>query len=232
MFKLHVEEGEQKGEEFALQEGDNLLGRSREAQIKLRSSDVSSRHARLSVQGQNVFVANISQYGTWVGERKLRGDESLRLEVGQLIRAGNNSLRLQHIVQMPPRGLPARTNRGRFTRKNCPNVPKPRLRRKLLLLVCPSRTLEKPLREPTRRFLNKPICPRAQKSQRTYDKLMRAKAELADLEETDEESSADKTTYAKDGFCSKRGAGKAFGGGTKKRRQHLALICRGCQFSF
>lgn len=88
MFKLEVEQGEQKGATFVLQEGENFLGRSHKAHIRLDAPDVSSLQAKITVQGGKITIANLSQHGTWVNERKLMEAETATLEVGQRVRAG------------------------------------------------------------------------------------------------------------------------------------------------
>lgn len=223
MFKLHVEEGEQKGEEFALQEGDNLLGRSREAQIKLRSADVSSRHARLSVQGHNVFVANISQYGTWIGERKLQGDESLRLEVGHLIRAGKNSLSLQHIVQMSAEGVEQGQTAAPALQETVP-MTQASVTNKTIVTRVPQPGFGKITPGADATVFEQADLSTDIEVSKDFDKLMRAKAELADLEETDGESSADKTRMQKTVFAPKEELERRLVEERNKSRQRLALI--------
>jgi DNA-binding winged helix-turn-helix (wHTH) protein len=57
--------------EIQLVEGENLLGRDREAVVWLDSSTVSRRHARITVRGEQVFIEDLgSRNGTWVCGRR------------------------------------------------------------------------------------------------------------------------------------------------------------------
>lgn len=226
MFKLHVEEGEQTGEAFALGEGDNVLGRSREAQIRLRSADVSSLHARLSVQGQNVVVTNISQYGTWVGERKLQGGESVPLEVGQLIRVGKNALKLKKNSEIPAEPIiqeqtaaPSLKETFSITQASVPNKTDGTRDSR----VDPAKTAA---------VADKTVYPQADLSSdeaisMDFDKLMRSKAGSVDLEETDGDPSEDKTHAQKTVFAPKEELDRRLVEERKKGRQRLGLILGG-----
>ena len=92
MFKFCVEEGEQRGSVFALREGENLLGRSHKAQIRLRAPDVSGEHAQITVQGQAVTLRNLSSQGTWVEGERLKGAGETPLRAGQKIRVGKHTV--------------------------------------------------------------------------------------------------------------------------------------------
>jgi len=95
MFKLLMEQGDQPGKEFILREGANLIGRSREVDIRLTGEDISGSHARVDVQGRKVWVENISRFGTWVQGRKLEkeGDKAEAVS-GQQIRLGKGCVLL------------------------------------------------------------------------------------------------------------------------------------------
>jgi len=59
------------GHEFGLQRGDNLLGRSRECRVRVDSTRVSRRHARITIDGDAALIEDCgSRNGTWIrGER-------------------------------------------------------------------------------------------------------------------------------------------------------------------
>jgi pSer/pThr/pTyr-binding forkhead associated (FHA) protein len=222
-FKLHVEEGEQAGEDFALREGDNLLGRSREAQIRLRSADVSSLHARLLVQGQDVVIANISQYGTWVGERKLQGSESAHLKAGQLVRAGKNALRLQQDAPMP-----AESATGMQT--VAPSLEKTVAVSQASVTSQTIVTRElRPASAKTTVGADKTVSVQADLSttaaeDKDYEQIMRLKAEAADLQETGGEPSGDETHVQETGFAPPEEVERRLVAERKKGRQRLVLI--------
>lgn len=98
MFRLFLEEGEPAGAVFALQEGDNLAGRSSKARVHLPVPKVSREHAMIIVRGRAVRVRDLeSSHGTWVEDRRLKGDEQLELPVGAVLHLGP-SLRLRLIL--------------------------------------------------------------------------------------------------------------------------------------
>lgn len=59
------------GKEYGLQRGENLLGRSRDCRVRLDSTRVSRRHARITIDDNVALIEDCgSRNGTWVrGER-------------------------------------------------------------------------------------------------------------------------------------------------------------------
>lgn len=58
--------------EIQLGEGENVLGRDRDAVVWLDSSTVSRRHARILIEGRRVLIEDLgSRNGTCVGGRKI-----------------------------------------------------------------------------------------------------------------------------------------------------------------
>jgi DNA-binding winged helix-turn-helix (wHTH) protein len=58
--------------EIQLSEGENVLGRDRDAVVWLDSSTVSRRHARITIEGRLVRIEDLgSRNGTFVGGRKV-----------------------------------------------------------------------------------------------------------------------------------------------------------------
>lgn len=223
-FKLQVVEGEQSGESFALHEGDNLLGRSRDARIRLRSSDVSSLHARLSVQGASVIVANISQFGTWIGERKLAGSESLQLEVGQTIKAGKNSLRLQVDAAVAPEAITGAPTAGTSSKQSAVEGRHVREVSATAATRPPHADLATTAAGSADTELPAAGLSTTGGSFQDYDKLMRAKAELVDLEDTGARSSGDMTRAQKTVFVPKEELDRRLHEEQKKGRKRVLLI--------
>lgn len=61
-----------------LVEGENVVGRGREAQVRIPASEVSRRHARIVVTARSVTVEDMeSRNGTFVRGRPVRGATSL-----------------------------------------------------------------------------------------------------------------------------------------------------------
>ncbi len=74
--------------DFALLEGENLIGRGNECGVRVASSTVSRVHARLRVQGTNGTIEDMeSKNGTYVGGARL--SEPRRLVPGDEIRVGS-----------------------------------------------------------------------------------------------------------------------------------------------
>jgi DNA-binding winged helix-turn-helix (wHTH) protein len=76
---------------FLLPPGDNLLGRSEEASVRIDAPGVSRRHARVVVTGNGATVEDLaSKNGTFVGERRL--DAPTPLRDGDRLRLGRQLL--------------------------------------------------------------------------------------------------------------------------------------------
>ena len=64
---------------FALQSGDNVLGRAEGATVHIEAPDVSRRHARIVIAGEEASIEDLgSKNGTFVGEERLGGPVPLR----------------------------------------------------------------------------------------------------------------------------------------------------------
>lgn len=60
--------------EIALDAGDNLIGRDREAVVWIDDESVSRRHARISIGDQGATIEDLdSKNGTYVGGKRIRG---------------------------------------------------------------------------------------------------------------------------------------------------------------
>ena len=61
--------GEQKGEDFRIRDGQNIIGSASDADIVLRDSAVSSKHASLRYKDQKFFLTDLdSTNGTFINE--------------------------------------------------------------------------------------------------------------------------------------------------------------------
>ena len=68
-----------EGREFGLQRGENLLGRSRDCRVRVESTRVSRRHARITIDGGAALIEDCgSRHGTWVGSNRTAGRVRLR----------------------------------------------------------------------------------------------------------------------------------------------------------
>ena len=67
------------GREFGLQRGENLLGRSRDCRVRIDSTRVSRRHARITIDGDAALIEDCgSRNGTWIGGNRTSGRVRLR----------------------------------------------------------------------------------------------------------------------------------------------------------
>lgn len=67
------------GREIELQRGENILGRSRDCRVRLDSTRVSRRHARITIEGDAALIEDCgSRNGTWIGRSKADGRVRLR----------------------------------------------------------------------------------------------------------------------------------------------------------
>ena len=61
--------GEQKGEDFRIRDGQNILGSGADADIVIRDGTVSSRHASLRYKDQRFYLTDLdSSNGTYLNE--------------------------------------------------------------------------------------------------------------------------------------------------------------------
>jgi hypothetical protein len=76
-----------RGREFALTDGEHIIGRESGADVWLDSPRVSRRHARIHVEGARVVIEDLgSKNGTLVGETRIGGPTGLAS--GDRIRIG------------------------------------------------------------------------------------------------------------------------------------------------
>jgi hypothetical protein len=87
--------GDQKGEDFRLHEGQNVIGSTADCQITLRNATVTARHASLRYQDGRFFLTDLdSTNGTWLNDKPDRVARE-ELKDNDLIRIGDISLRFK-----------------------------------------------------------------------------------------------------------------------------------------
>ncbi len=77
------------GLEFVLQQGENLVGRSADAQVRIDSPKVSRNHAKITIDGDTAVVEDLgSKNGTFVGDTRVAGPTPIKhgdqLRLGRL----------------------------------------------------------------------------------------------------------------------------------------------------
>ena len=99
---LVVTTGPEAGRSFTIARGSVTLGRADDADIVLRSTSVSRRHARILRDGEDVLVEDAgSTNGTYLnGDKVVRPTE---LEVGDTVRVGDFELQFGVIGMPAPR---------------------------------------------------------------------------------------------------------------------------------
>jgi ABC transport system ATP-binding/permease protein len=80
---LRWREGSGPWSEFQLVTGEQILGRSSEAQLRVPSNTISRQHARLFVQGQQVWLTDLnSKNGIVINGQKLTSNQNVALPSG------------------------------------------------------------------------------------------------------------------------------------------------------
>jgi hypothetical protein len=92
MLRLTLEQGAPAGAVFVLKPGENLLGRSHSAAVRLGSPDISGTHAKITVSGDEAVLENLSRFGTRVNEASLTSP--VTLVSGQRIALGRETVLL------------------------------------------------------------------------------------------------------------------------------------------
>ncbi len=91
---LSVREGPGRRAELRLREGGSyVVGRGRDADMRLEDLDVSRHHARVSLRGGGVFVRDLgSSNGTYLDSARLDREAESPWPAGSLLRLGSTSL--------------------------------------------------------------------------------------------------------------------------------------------
>jgi hypothetical protein len=79
--------GEQKGEDFRIRDGQNIIGSASDSDIVLRDSAVSSKHASLRYKDQKFFLTDLdSTNGTFINDgttpvarEELKDNDTIRI---------------------------------------------------------------------------------------------------------------------------------------------------------
>jgi hypothetical protein len=87
--------GEQKGEDFRLHEGKNMVGSGAEAQIVLRDTTVSGQHASLRFEDGKFILTDLdSSNGTYQNDKKIAREE---LNDNDMIRFGEVTVKFKRL---------------------------------------------------------------------------------------------------------------------------------------
>jgi DNA-binding winged helix-turn-helix (wHTH) protein len=62
--------------EFDLRDGENIVGRDRDAAVRIEAASISRRHARIMVSGEHVTLEDLqSKNGTWIRDKRIHRGE-------------------------------------------------------------------------------------------------------------------------------------------------------------
>lgn len=87
--------GDQRGEDFRVREGQNIIGTSGDADIVLKDSSISGRHASVRYRDQKFLLTDLdSLNGTFVNEER---EPAARVELkdNDIVRVGGVSLKFK-----------------------------------------------------------------------------------------------------------------------------------------
>ena len=85
--------GEQRGEDFRIHEGKNILGSGTDAQVVVRDSAISSQHASLRYEDAKFFLTDLdSSNGTFVNDKKIAREE---LKDNDVVRLGEITMKFK-----------------------------------------------------------------------------------------------------------------------------------------
>jgi hypothetical protein len=85
--------GDQKGEDFRVRDGKNVVGSGSEAQIVLRDSTISGQHASLRYDEGKFFLTDLdSSNGTYLNDRKIAREQ---LKDNDIVRFGDVTMKFK-----------------------------------------------------------------------------------------------------------------------------------------
>lgn len=94
MPKLTCVKGNNKGDEFAIHEGKNIIGRSQDCQVTLFDKRCSRFHCQIIKKGNHFCVQDLkSRNGTWMNGKEINS-KAKTCQIGDIIHLGNSKLKL------------------------------------------------------------------------------------------------------------------------------------------
>lgn len=97
MSKLGCVKGDNKGDEFVLAEGTNVIGRAATCGVVLFDKKCSREHCHVHKKGRYYSVEDLeSRNGTYLNGRKLPPGKNVSIKMGDQIRIGRTILQLSN----------------------------------------------------------------------------------------------------------------------------------------
>lgn len=100
MFTLTVETEGQAPKTHVLKDGENVIGRSRSADVVVESPEISRAHTKITVADGEAMAENLSQFGTMLDGEAIA--EPVTLKNGQRLAIGKHSTMLFEIAADQP----------------------------------------------------------------------------------------------------------------------------------
>lgn len=115
-FGLYVVFGENKGEEFPLDQPQFVIGRAADCDLQVDCSMVSRRHCELTCRDERLYIRDLDSHnGTFVNKEKANGQQELG--PGDTIAIGMRMYRVVlHPVETRSRSRPNVVDPGALTR--------------------------------------------------------------------------------------------------------------------
>ena len=102
MLKLRIVAGPDVGKEYRLNEGDTVIGRGGSSNIILPEPQISTRHAQITIEGDQWHIADLSSTnGTIVNGERIR--RKVPLSLGDRIRFGPYEVELIEVTASAPK---------------------------------------------------------------------------------------------------------------------------------
>lgn len=91
-FKITVTRGKSLDKSFSMAfDGPILIGRSHEANVRLKEDDVSGRHVRFEKSGGGVSAIILGRFGVKINEKPYEKGESVVVKVGDVFELGGKA---------------------------------------------------------------------------------------------------------------------------------------------
>lgn len=93
---LYFRQGDESWQEFILEEGESIVGRGEECELKIDDKEISRNHLKLLKSGDDVWVMDMnSENGTRLDGVHIQASRHVSVRVGQEIQIGHVVLKIQ-----------------------------------------------------------------------------------------------------------------------------------------
>ena len=93
---LYFRQGDETWQEFILEEGESIVGRGKECDLKIDDKEISRYHLKLLKSGDDIWVMDMDSInGTRLDGELIQARRQVPVRVGQEIQIGNVVLKIQ-----------------------------------------------------------------------------------------------------------------------------------------